>query len=216
MLCWPSFFSPFCLSDSHLKHHNHISSTRPLKASYPFKLHRIRFDPTLHLDSQLKQSKFGEATKHTDLVLRGRSYTHTAVCWLQAGKKLFLSVVEELLIYSLSKVCFSDLWGAAACRVRPACHFTAAAWPLTPKFHQTRAVRPCSVMAAVLMSFTLVSVWASTDFGCVSTPSQLRASTADSQDFCFCQFTEHNAAIHHRAARAGQEVRHRYNIKTSG
>ncbi len=30
------------------------------------------------------------------------------------------------------------------------------------------------------------------------------------------QLQEHNVTIQHRADRAGQEVKHRYNIKTSG
>ncbi len=48
---------------------------------------------------------------------------------------------------------------------------------------------------------------------CVSTPPQ--PSTADLQDFYFSQMPEHNAAIRHGADRAGQDVRHRYDIKIS-
>ncbi len=58
------------------------------------------------------------------------------------------------------------------------------------------------------------------DCGCVAflflcRSSDLETSAEETQGFCFCQMTEHNAAIQQRADRVGQEVRHRYNIKTS-
>ncbi len=67
----------------------------------------------------------------------------------------------------------------------------------------------------------LVNACASTGCGCFSyllrrSSGDLEPSAADTQGFYFCRMMEHNAGIQHRADRAEQEVRHRYNIKTSG
>ncbi len=91
---------------------------------------------------------------------------------------------------------------------------------LTPKFHQmcVRCVSAPEQQQSWYVSI-LACVWASTDYGCVvfllcRSSRHPAPSAADTPGFCFCPMTEHNAAIEHRADRAGKEVKHKYNIKT--
>ncbi len=92
---------------------------------------------------------------------------------------------------------------------------------LTHKFHQmcVRFISPLKRQQSWYVSI-LVNACASTGCGCVAFLLRLSSgdpepSAADTQGFYFCSMTEHNTAIQHSADRAGQEVRHRYNIKTS-
>ncbi len=93
---------------------------------------------------------------------------------------------------------------------------------LNPKFQRMRVwcVSALERQRSLYVSI-LVGVCASSGCGCVAfllcrSSSDLEPSSADTQGFYFSRMTEHNAAIQHRADRVGQEVRHRYNIKTSG
>ncbi len=95
--------------------------------------------------------------------------------------------------------------------------------PLTPKSPQMCVLyfSPERERQRSWFISTLVSVSASTHCTCIAfllhrSSGDPELCAVDMQAFYFCQMMEHNTAIQHRADWAGQEVRHRYNIKALG
>ncbi len=64
--------------------------------------HAIIYFPAVEGHQTPYHTVFWSHFRRYQAVPSGGGATHTAVCWLQAGKKLFLSVVAELFIYHFS------------------------------------------------------------------------------------------------------------------